>query len=80
MTTEIVKSEEQGVLYQELDRRDELQIIQEMEGIILKEYTYTVQGQTKLSWAGIKECIRRMGRVTIDEPRFTSWTASITSW
>jgi hypothetical protein len=66
--------------YQEMDHRDENQIISEMRGEILEDLVYDIQignkRVTNLSYAGIKEAIRRRGSieildVTTEETEFT---------
>jgi len=56
--------------FREMERRDEQQIISELEGKYLSEFVYQFnQGErtvTGLSWAGIKEIAYRMGRITVD--------------
>lgn len=52
----------------EMDRRDEHQIIASLEGEVLKEMAYTVKGKHRLSWAGVKECLRRLGRISFGKP------------
>jgi len=72
-------SELQSVPYQAMDLRDEKQIIAEMQGQhqLIQKYVYSFkQGNqqiTSLSYAGIKEAIRRRGYVSI-----TSHTVSET--
>ena len=59
--------------FRELERRDEEQILAEMEGKYLDEFVYQFQqgGRTVtgLSWAGIKEIAYRMGHITVDLER-----------
>jgi hypothetical protein len=66
--TEIIPREE---IFAEMDKRDEDQILAEIKGKVLEQYVYTIRraGQdiTNLSWAGIKECARRMGHIKILE-------------
>jgi hypothetical protein len=56
-------------VYQDMDKRDENQIIQEMRGEILEDLVYdiSISGRrvTNLSYAGIKEAIRRRGSLEI---------------
>ena len=60
-------------VFQEMDRRDENQILSEMRGELLEEFVYSIRiGErevTNLSYAGIKEAIRRRGQVEILEVR-----------
>ena len=55
--------------YQEMDKRDENQIIAEMRGEILEDLVYdiNISGRrvTNLSYAGVKEAIRRRGSLEI---------------
>lgn len=55
--------------FQELDRRDEDQILQEIRGQLVEEFVYriNVQGKpvTNLSYSGVKEAVRRRGNVEI---------------
>ena len=71
-TTTIAKVPEKQLpveLFQEMDRRDENQILQEMRGEQLQEFVYSMslEGRTvtNLSYAGVKEAIRRRGHVEI---------------
>lgn len=56
-------------VFQALERRDEDQILAEMRGEILEDLVYdvTIQGRrvTNLSYAGVKEAIRRRGNLEI---------------
>lgn len=56
-------------LAKELEKRDEEQIMQEMRGEIVRSWVYqfTLAGRTvtNLSYAGVKEAIRRRGNVDI---------------
>jgi len=60
-------------VFQDLEKRDEDQILAEMRGEILEDLVYdiTIQSRrvTNLSYAGIKEAIRRRGHVEILEYR-----------
>jgi len=60
--------------FREMDRRDEEQILAELEGKYLEEFVYQFhQGNrtvTGLSWAGIKEIAYRMGNINVDLERF----------
>jgi hypothetical protein len=60
-------------VFQEMDRRDEAQILQEMRGELLREFVYSIRidgrDVTNLSYAGIKEAIRRHGQIEILEVR-----------
>jgi len=55
--------------YQEMDKRDENQILAEMRGEVLEDLVYdiTLSGRkvTNLSYAGVKEAIRRRGSLEI---------------
>ncbi len=57
--------------YQDMDLRDEDQILKELKGEFLQQYVYSFkQGNheiTNLSYAGIKEAIRRRGHFQIIE-------------
>jgi len=59
--------------FHEMDRRDESQILAEMRGELIEEFVYSVdiQGRrvTNLSYAGVKEAIRRRGNLEILEAR-----------
>ena len=67
--TEITPSNEMTPAYQEMDKRDENQIIAEMRGEVLEDLVYdiTISGRrvTNLSYAGVKEAIRRRGSLEI---------------
>jgi len=79
--TEITPStQDMTPAYQDMDKRDENQIIQEMRGEALEDLVYdiTLSGKrvTNLSYAGIKEAIRRRGSLEIldvktDETEFS---------
>jgi hypothetical protein len=60
-------------VFQEMDRRDENQILAEMRGELLEEFVYSIRIEgrdvTNLSYAGIKEAIRRHGQIEILEVR-----------
>ena len=71
-TTTIAKAPEKTLpveVFQEMDRRDENQILAEMRGEQLQEFVYSIglEGRTvtNLSYAGVKEAIRRRGHVEI---------------
>lgn len=46
--------------FQAMEALDEGQITKEMQGHIISEYVYEVQGKMGLSWAGIKAVAERM--------------------
>ena len=48
-----------------MEARDEQQIIQEYEGKVLKEITYKVQGQTAISYNGIKFIVGKLGHIKV---------------
>lgn len=56
-------------VFQEMERRDESQILAELRGELIEEFVYSTQVQgktvTNLSYAGVKEAIRRKGHVEI---------------
>jgi len=60
-------------VFHEMERRDENQILAEMRGELVEDLVYSVdiQGRrvTNLSYAGVKEAIRRRGNVEILEVR-----------
>ena len=64
----ITVREEQSEAYLEMDRRDEQQIVAELGGAYLDEMVYDIRGEVRLSWAGIKECVRRMGKIKLEKP------------
>ena len=49
----------------EMEARDEQQMIKEYEGKVLKEITYKVQGQTAISYNGIKFIVGKLGHIKI---------------
>lgn len=55
--------------FQEMERRDEDQILAEIRGELVEEFVYSIQLQgkqvTNLSYAGVKEAIRRRGMFEI---------------
>lgn len=68
--------------YQDMDKRDENQIISEMRGEILEDLVYdiTISGKrvTNLSYAGVKEAIRRRGNFEIiGEPKIEETETTI---
>lgn len=60
-------------VFHEMERRDENQILAEMRGEIIEDLVYSIdiQGRrvTNLSYAGVKEAIRRRGNIEILEIR-----------
>jgi hypothetical protein len=67
--------------YQDMDKRDENQIIQEMRGEILEDLVYDIsiggRRVTNLSYAGIKEAIRRRGSLEILDVKTEETEATI---
>lgn len=67
------KSELPVQVFQEMERRDEDQILAEMRGELINEFVYSIQLQgktvTNLSYAGVKEAIRRSGMFEILDVR-----------
>ena len=59
--------------FKEMERRDEEQILAELEGKYLEEFVYQFPQRGKmvtgLSWAGIKEIAYRMGNITVELER-----------
>ena len=49
----------------EMEARDEQQMIKEYEGRVLKEITYQVQGQTAISYDGIKFIVGKLGHIKV---------------
>ncbi len=49
----------------EMEARDEQQMIKEYEGKVLSEITYQVQGQTAISYDGIKFIVGKLGHIKI---------------
>ena len=49
----------------EMEARDEQQMIKEYEGKVLKEITYKVQGQTAISYNGIKFIVGKLGHIKV---------------
>jgi len=60
-------------VFQTMERRDENQILAEMQGELVEELVYDIQIQgrrvTNLSYAGVKEATRRRGNIEILEVR-----------
>ena len=58
---------EQVEIVQQLEKRDENQILSSMKGEVVKEWVYQIKGPTgmitQLSYAGVKEAIRRRGNI-----------------
>ncbi|MEW6624582.1 MAG: hypothetical protein AB1420_15910 [Bacillota bacterium] len=54
-----------------MDRRDEEQILKELQGAYLDEFVYSFRLGNRdivgLSWAGVKEIARKMGNISIKE-------------
>src|SRR5208337_3157502 len=69
MTTQPETKQLPTETFQEMDRRDEGQILAEMRGEQLVEFVYSIRIEgrqvTNLSYAGVKEAIRRRGHVEI---------------
>jgi len=65
-TKQIVERDE---IFELMERRDEKQIIQELQGEMLEEFVYSFPSGGKvvtgLSWAGVKEAVRRMGSIKV---------------
>jgi hypothetical protein len=78
---EITSSNPDLPAYQDMDKRDENQIIQEMRGEILEDLVYDIsiggRRVTNLSYAGIKEAIRRRGSLEILDVKTEETEASI---
>jgi hypothetical protein len=78
---EITSSNPDLPAYQDMDKRDENQIIQEMRGEILEDLVYdiSISGRrvTNLSYAGIKEAIRRRGSLEILDVKTEETEATI---
>ena len=78
---EITPSNPDLPIYQDMDKRDENQIIQEMRGEILEDLVYdiSISGRrvTNLSYAGIKEAIRRRGSLEILDVKTEETEATI---
>jgi hypothetical protein len=58
-------------VFKEMDKRDEQQALADigaLDAALLKEMVYEVHGQVQLSWAGVKECARRMGSIRLVDP------------
>ena len=73
---------EEKLVYQEMEVRDERQILSEMQGTaILGEMVYdiTISGKrvTNLSYSGIKEAIRRRGSLEILDVKTEETEATI---
>jgi hypothetical protein len=67
------RSQTPVTVFQAFDKRDEQQILRELQGELLEEYVYTanIQGQTitQLSYPGTKEAARRRGNFEIADWR-----------
>lgn len=67
---EEIKPKTQEEFY-EIERRDEDQILRELQGEMLEEFVYSFPSGgrtvTGLSWAGVKEAARRMGSVKVTD-------------
>lgn len=62
---------------QEIDARDENQILQELAGESIEDYIYEIKDKksgkrtVKLSWSGTREMARFRGNISLDEPMIT---------
>src|SRR6266581_4546851 len=74
------RSQTPVTVFQAFDKRDEQQILGELQGELLEEYVYTanIQGQTvtQLSYPGTKEAARRRGNFEIADWR-VDYTSSL---
>jgi hypothetical protein len=74
------RSQTPVTVFQAFDKRDEQQILRELQGELLEEYVYTAnnQGQTvtQLSYPGTKEAARRRGNFEIADWR-VDYTSSL---
>jgi hypothetical protein len=56
-------------VFREMERRDEAQILKELQGELISDFVYSIQirgrAVTNLSYAGVKEAIRRRGDIEI---------------
>lgn len=61
--------------FHEIEKRDEAQILKEIQGTMLDEFVYSFQSGgrkvTGLSWAGVKETARKMGSVQVVDLEIT---------
>jgi len=46
-----------------MEKRDEAQILAEIQGEVIEEYFYKVKDKTAISWIGVKELARQYGRL-----------------
>lgn len=62
--------------FQELDRRDDTQIIEEMQGKVLSTYFYSFDSRGKrvvgISYSGTKAVAQKLGKITIKEHKVWS--------
>jgi len=79
--TQIEKPQLPVQVFQEMERRDEDQILTEMRGELIEDLVYSIdiQGRrvTNLSYAGVKEAIRRRGNLEILEVRTSETSEEI---
>ena len=79
MSKEEEKTQEEFAI---MERADETQIIQELQGHYLEEFVYSFEVGSRrvvgLSWAGIKECSYRLGGIEVEscqiEDKGDGWT------
>jgi hypothetical protein len=66
MDNEIVRQDQ----YLEMEKRDEEQVLQELQGNIIQEMFYEARdNKVVISWVGIKEIARRYGGIEMCDPR-----------
>nr|MDO8098677.1 hypothetical protein [Candidatus Njordarchaeota archaeon] len=64
--------QQEPTVFELAERRDENQIVKELQGEIVKDFFYSFKNRegrevTGLSWVGVKECGRRMGHIRMSD-------------
>jgi hypothetical protein len=63
---EIVPQPGEPLIFIEMDRRDQQQIVLAATGEVIDELIYTVKGQVAISWAGVNHIAFWMGDIEVD--------------
>lgn len=60
-----MEEEKSMTKYEYSEKQDEMQIVQEYQGIVIDQYFYNYQGKKSISYAGIKAIVTQMGNFNI---------------
>jgi len=63
---EMVPRDDERLVFIEMDRRDQQQIVMEATGEVIDELIYTVHGRDAISWAGVNHIAFWMGDIEVD--------------